>query len=250
MPSKHGQEDEKMSYKFEVWHFIVALAVIALLAKYIQPQAVWDYSDTLSECEEWRQIEKDDGADCVTECFKMTSSKAQCASSYGYDGWHDNVNEWVFLFDSDETCQDYVDMRFDVGYTKVVAAVECFPEIGKYYSGYVPPSCTDTDGGINYYVKGTLNDGHTDVCALNFLQEWYCIDSTHSASEGYNCGGEGKICQDGACVTGGGVCNTNADTNCDGVVTRGELGDHITKWISGQVTRLELGDVIQAWVGG
>jgi len=46
-------------------------------------------------------------------------------------------------------------------------------------------------------------------------------------------------------------CNTPADNNpCDGIVSRLELGDYITKWISGQVTRLELGNAIQAWSGG
>jgi len=45
-------------------------------------------------------------------------------------------------------------------------------------------------------------------------------------------------------------CNTNADTNCDGIVSRPELGVAIDKWISGQISRQELGNDIQAWVGG
>lgn len=48
----------------------------------------------------------------------------------------------------------------------------------------------------------------------------------------------------------GGTCNTNADTNCDKIVSRSELGMHIDKWIQGQVTRTDLGLAIQAWVGG
>jgi len=44
------------------------------------------------------------------------------------------------------------------------------------------------------------------------------------------------------------VCNTFADTNCDGQVTRDELGVVIDDWINGQVTRDELGVAISAWV--
>ncbi len=44
-------------------------------------------------------------------------------------------------------------------------------------------------------------------------------------------------------------CNTEADTNCDGIVDRNELGIYITKWLNNQVTRTKLGEVIMAWVG-
>ncbi|MBU0959118.1 MAG: hypothetical protein KKB31_04190 [Nanoarchaeota archaeon] len=44
-------------------------------------------------------------------------------------------------------------------------------------------------------------------------------------------------------------CNTDADTNCDGIVSRDELGNFITKWISGAVTRDKLGEAIVAWMG-
>lgn len=46
------------------------------------------------------------------------------------------------------------------------------------------------------------------------------------------------------------TCNTSADTNCDGIVDRTELGIYITKWINNQVTREELGQAIVAWIGG
>jgi len=44
-------------------------------------------------------------------------------------------------------------------------------------------------------------------------------------------------------------CNTDADTDCDGIVDRTELGVVMTDWINGQVTRIKLGEAIQAWVG-
>jgi len=46
-----------------------------------------------------------------------------------------------------------------------------------------------------------------------------------------------------------GNCNTEADTNCDGVVSRDELGVSITQWINGAITRTKLGEIIVAWVG-
>lgn len=45
-------------------------------------------------------------------------------------------------------------------------------------------------------------------------------------------------------------CNTLADTNCNGIVDRTELGVYINSWIAGSVTRDNLGLAIQAWVGG
>ena len=44
-------------------------------------------------------------------------------------------------------------------------------------------------------------------------------------------------------------CNTEADTNCDGVISRSELGVYINKWLNNQLTRTKLGEAIQAWAG-
>lgn len=43
-------------------------------------------------------------------------------------------------------------------------------------------------------------------------------------------------------------CNTNADTNCDNIVSRDELGNYITKWQNNEVSRDELGNAITAWI--
>jgi len=43
------------------------------------------------------------------------------------------------------------------------------------------------------------------------------------------------------------VCNTNADTNCDGKVDRGELDKYIKLWENNQISREELGKAIVAW---
>lgn len=43
-----------------------------------------------------------------------------------------------------------------------------------------------------------------------------------------------------------GVCS-NADVNCDGIISRDELGVQITKWTNNQITRDELGMAISSW---
>jgi hypothetical protein len=50
-------------------------------------------------------------------------------------------------------------------------------------------------------------------------------------------------CENNACK----VCATSSDTNCDGQISRDELGVAITKWINNQLSRNELGTIITAW---
>lgn len=60
----------------------------------------------------------------------------------------------------------------------------------------VPENCTDSDGGKNYFAKGTLNSLYTDYCQYeNRLIEYNC-DPVDYPSIAYNC----KLgCIDGAC---------------------------------------------------
>ncbi len=44
-------------------------------------------------------------------------------------------------------------------------------------------------------------------------------------------------------------CNTEADVDCDGIISRSELGLYISKWLGNQITRTKLGETIQAWAG-
>ncbi len=46
------------------------------------------------------------------------------------------------------------------------------------------------------------------------------------------------------------ACQSNADSNNDGVISRSELGSYINKWIAGTKTRTTLGKAIMEWVGG
>lgn len=69
-------------------------------------------------------------------------------------------------------------------------------------------TCTDTDGGINYPVKGyvesTIGGSATDNCLNDWLREWYCDEVDGFLQRqliSYNCfTEEGKSCVDGACV--------------------------------------------------
>jgi len=62
------------------------------------------------------------------------------------------------------------------------------------------PSCTETDGGVNYYLKGTVTYGstvNTDSCsASGYLFEQYCLNG-RPVQTTYWCS---KGCANGACI--------------------------------------------------
>jgi len=72
-------------------------------------------------------------------------------------------------------------------------------------------TCTDSDGGVNYYVKGFVSKGaerFTDQCAGTidpvtlqiggpFVQEWYCATDGSIQSDRYLCP---NGCKDGVCL--------------------------------------------------
>ena len=60
-------------------------------------------------------------------------------------------------------------------------------------------ACTDSDGGINYFVKGTVNSSastYTDFCTGNTLTEFYCLNGT-ARNTTYACP---YACSNGACI--------------------------------------------------
>jgi hypothetical protein len=112
--------------------------------------------------------------------------------------------------------------------------------VGKYwdkmfelwYVQNVVQTCTDSDGGMNYYVKGNTTgiafgtnyvSTLTDFCWPNgyghdgAVSEWYCLNSTHMTNTSYICP---KGCQDGACINstiscGNGICEVGETcSNC------------------------------------
>ena len=72
----------------------------------------------------------------------------------------------------------------------------------------IPNSCSDTDGGYNINVKGTISGYYngqpyvnTDYCSsTTVLLEYYCIGGSKSSSS-YPCAGNTtSSCVDGACI--------------------------------------------------
>jgi hypothetical protein len=104
-------------------------------------------------------------------------------------------------------------------------------------------SCTDSDGGKNYYTKGTLvvkENGATttivDVCSADgiTLHEWYCgVDNSEEVQQ-YTCP---NGCKDGACIQVSNPCDlesTSLDTKpeceaagCDWLTNTNGCGSNI-----------------------
>ncbi len=82
-------------------------------------------------------------------------------------------------------------------------------------------TCTDSDGGLNYYLNGTvtlLNNSAVDSCSSNLsLVEFYCSSNSTYGAQTYYC--PSGVCSNGACVgnstnvTSVGVNNTYSGSN-------------------------------------
>ncbi len=88
-----------------------------------------------------------------------------------------------------------------------------------------PPACTDTDGGFNYAVKGTVIDpsgSYTDYCeSSRFLKEYYCVRQVYPERTdrpdvmnqlAKDCEYDGGTCSDGICVYGGATSSSTTST--------------------------------------
>ncbi len=63
--------------------------------------------------------------------------------------------------------------------------------------------CVDSDNGKNYYVKGITSvetTSYNDKCSADILTEYSCRDNSVEESN-YDCGSEGQLCEDGACLS-------------------------------------------------
>jgi hypothetical protein len=95
-------------------------------------------------------------------------------------------------------------------------AQECVDDLDQYYGWSKVNKCSDTDGGVDYETKGTINgtswyDGSSvkdqeEYCSdSNTLVEYWCIDDANSifdgliAGDSYSCK-NGYSCSDGACI--------------------------------------------------
>jgi len=93
--------------------------------------------------------------------------------------------------------------------------------------------CSDTDGGINYTIQGTISGGTwltnnqtystmntTDICYQGNmrLKEYYCSDSMHGFYKIINCEeelGENYQCSEGQCVKNDTLTNNNKISNTE-----------------------------------
>ncbi|MEM7815932.1 MAG: hypothetical protein QXN71_02320 [Candidatus Aenigmatarchaeota archaeon] len=74
----------------------------------------------------------------------------------------------------------------------------------------LPPSdsCSDSDGGVNVWTRGTVSGvyngnqySYTDICINNWtLSEWYCVGNYAYNIGNYTCTGNFTACLNGACV--------------------------------------------------
>ncbi len=125
-------------------------------------------------------VECDGNGNCVSSCSSHDSSKCYGGDVYWYDSC--NVRE---------------SKREECGSLNCVGG-KCQPSI----------TCTDSDGGLVYYVKGTArgpNGVFTDSCVEeggSVLREFFCSLDERVVYLRYTCPG-GNICSDGACI---GVC--------------------------------------------
>ena len=64
-----------------------------------------------------------------------------------------------------------------------------------------------------------------------------------------SCSVKEDLKQDCAAGCSGGICscNTDADTDCNGVISTLELQTYGQKWLNSQITRTQIGQAIQAW---
>ncbi|MBI5148427.1 S-layer homology domain-containing protein [Candidatus Pacearchaeota archaeon] len=105
---------------------------------------------------------------------------------------------------------------FQLGYRHFVKVVDkVCPSVSAIYEIQTNVTCTDSDGGINYYVKGTAKNSsttderYTDYCLVaggtfRYVNEYYCGSSGLILSTTKECP---NGCSDGACVDLNEICS-------------------------------------------
>jgi hypothetical protein len=106
------------------------------------------------------------------------------------------------------------EIRTSIGSSSVITLAE----LNQTY--YADKVCNDSDGGIKYGVKGevTIPFGTGTRILIDYceneaiLNESYC-EGNYANTLTRDCGMEGKICSNGACIEVGTACSVNADCN-------------------------------------
>jgi hypothetical protein len=147
-----------------------------------------------------------------------------------------NMNLAPF-YESIQKCQ------FDLGCTPSCSGKQCGDNgcngvCGTCQTGFTCSSsyqCVSTTGVCTVGTRECLSTSTYKTCLSSGT--WSGILSC----------GVGASCSNGQCIAGS--CNTDADTNCDGLISSNELNSYINKYLNGQITRQKLGDSIQIWSG-
>jgi hypothetical protein len=138
-------------------------------------------------------------------------------------------NSYYLYNDSCNAVNHILNEQFCLDNQAAASSFDCF-SLGSGYScsdgacisNQTNQTCIDTDGGINYFVNGTLTNStgnYLDFCYGNILYERYCTTSGGSAISSFNCTNLGNYkCQNGACVLNQ-TCN--AGWKCKEGSTRG-----------------------------
>ncbi len=141
-------------------------------------------------------------------CYKNVCSPAECVDS---DGGKDAYAKGTATESTDngyvvavtDSCKDSYTVA--EGYCSGLLAKEtdigCAQDEICSSGKCIEAKCADSDGGIDYYTKGTATKGqlsNTDTCnSKTQVREYYCSEG-NIVSTTYNCGING--CNNGACV--------------------------------------------------
>ncbi|NYZ76909.1 hypothetical protein H0O02_01180, partial [Candidatus Micrarchaeota archaeon] len=203
----------------------------------------------------------------------VTSASAACTDSDGGKNYYEKGSAKVGSGGLIDDCMGYISNNQTIETEKLLEAI-CDGNKSTYVTYTCPngcmngacvlanqTACTDSDGGKNYYVKGTVIAANfapstrTDHClndSLNDLSEAYCDAGGFGMSGVYQCP---NGCNEGACIGDGGQtvdeqvkcvfansnsmqeCYSDRGFGCRGIETcvadvSGAKGDRIT-WKSG-----------------
>jgi hypothetical protein len=177
---------------------------------------LWDYANCKSSFE--------DKTDCKTGDDRINNDEGRYYLTRNEGDTYTSCPIFVFL-DHDNDKADNGDYSFAV-------AMAGYGWLGNGNCLNLPlpytPSCTENWQCTSW---GSCNAG---------IQNRQCTDLN-------NCGTiTTKPLESEQCVV---ECKTSSDTNCDGLISRDELGVAITKWINNQISRNDLGSIITAWAG-
>jgi hypothetical protein len=165
--------------------------------------------------------------------FENDTNQTSCYDSdggvnyyvYGYTNVS-NLNNYTTNYDVCSVNASVLFERYCSGGTSSFVAYVCPYGCANGVCSNQVPTCTDSDGGLNYYIKGTANNtqGSTgaDSCTSSAtVKEYYCDSYTGQVlSINHNCL-SGESCVNGACVQGGNQTNStcyDSDGGMNGAV--------------------------------